>query len=63
MLDVSAEGISVRGQQKIPPGTAIHIELIVGDRRFGLLGQVMNSSGFPGNVRLGIRLGFADTGE
>jgi hypothetical protein len=63
VLDVSDDGLAARCYRKIEAGTAVSLEVKVGGTRSRLTGRVMHSSGFPGSVRVGIALSFAEGGD
>lgn len=58
VVDATDEGLCVRSYRKIPVGTHVSIEVGVLDKRFMLAGKITHSTGFPGNVRVGIQLEF-----
>jgi len=61
VLDASSGGLTIRSYHTVPLGTVLSIELHIGDQRLHLSGKVLHSTGFPGSVRLGILLEFAET--
>jgi hypothetical protein len=63
VIDASCDGLAISSYRHIPAGTALSIEMIVGDRRFLLTGRVLHSSGLPSSVNVGVALEFADPGE
>lgn len=61
--DASSGGLSLRVQQKIATGTVLHVDLSLGDKRYGLWGKVVHTHGFPGNLHVGVELTFPATGD
>ena len=58
ILDVSEEGIALRASRKIPPDTAVSVELHVSGRIFWVSGTVVYHLGMAGSIRIGIQLQF-----
>lgn len=58
VVDVSDGGLAIRSYRKIAAGTRVAIDINVLDKRFSLTGNVSHSTGFPGNVQVGIILDF-----
>ena len=60
VLEVSAEGLTLRSRQQIPPETQVAIDLRLGEQILALSGLTVHSTGTVGAFKVGVELKFVE---
>lgn len=60
VLQISAEGLTLRSRQDIPPETQVAIDLRLGEQTLALSGQTVHSTGTVGAFKVGVKLKFVE---
>lgn len=60
LLDISIEGMTVKGSNEVPQGTHLTIQLDMDEGPFAASGKVVHCTGTLGGFKIGIRLDLRD---
>ncbi len=60
LLDISMEGMTVKGSNEVPQGTHVTIQLDIDEGPFTASGKVVHCTGTLGGFKIGIRLDLRD---